>query len=113
MKSILATLWFCLISCSIVSQDILIEAESFDNPGGWVNGSIDTDCAGRNHGHITGSRNVGGADGLAAFEHHVLEEMADAGNAWPFVGGADMSDPPGADGGQLGALDHEKIHPVR
>jgi len=36
MKLILAALCFCLISCSIFSQDILIEAESFDNPGGWV-----------------------------------------------------------------------------
>ncbi len=36
MKLILATLCFCLISCSIFCQGILIEAESFDNPGGWV-----------------------------------------------------------------------------
>jgi len=36
MKSLLVGLCLGLFSCSIFSQDILIEAESFDNPGGWV-----------------------------------------------------------------------------
>ncbi|MFC4094883.1 FAD-dependent oxidoreductase [Euzebyella saccharophila] len=36
MKSILLILCFYLISLGLYGQDLLIEAESFDSPGGWV-----------------------------------------------------------------------------
>mgnify|MGYP000382864361 CR=1 FL=1 len=36
MKKILVISCFCFLSATIYGQDILVEAESFDDPGGWV-----------------------------------------------------------------------------
>src|SRR5688572_25790943 len=38
--------------------------------------------------------------------------MRDAGDAWTFVGAADVGDPAACDGGVIGTLDHKKFHPV-
>ena len=46
-------------------------------------------------------------------EHHVLEEVADAGDADALVDAADLRDPAGGDRRLVGALDEEELHPVR
>ncbi len=52
-------------------------------------------------------------DGTGALEHHVLEEVAEARDAGPFVRRADVGDPAGGDGRELGSTHHENLHPVR
>src|SRR6185295_2062568 len=47
-----------------------------------------------------------------AFEHHVLEEMGNAGDAGPFVGAADVGHPAAGDGRIVVALDHEDAKAV-
>ena len=52
------------------------------------------------------------ADGPGALEHHVLEEVGDAGDAGPLVGAAHAGHPPGGDGGGVVALHHEQPQAV-
>jgi len=56
---------------------------------------------------------VVGPDGVGALEHHVLKEVADAGDARALVDRADLGDPAGGDDvGLIGAGDEEELHPV-
>jgi len=52
------------------------------------------------------------ADGGRAFEHHVLEQMGDAGDAGAFICAADMRDPATCDGGIVVAFDHQQRHAI-
>ena len=52
------------------------------------------------------------ADGGRALEHHVLEQMRDAGDARPLVARADARDPATRDGRFIRPLDHEQTHAV-
>ena len=56
---------------------------------------------------------IAGADGVGALEHHVLEEVADAGDARSFVDAPHLRHPAGADDIRLVAPRHEqKLHAV-
>ncbi len=52
------------------------------------------------------------ADGRAALEHHVFEEMGDAGGPDLLVDRPDVGDPAGRDGWALVAFDHQNFHAV-
>ena len=53
------------------------------------------------------------ADRLRALEHHVLEEVADAGDAGPLVHRADVGGPAGGDRGRVVLLVEQEAHAVR
>ncbi len=48
-----------------------------------------------------------GANRRGPLEHHVLEQVRDAGDARPFVGAADVRDPAAGDGRVVVPLDHQ------
>ena len=52
------------------------------------------------------------ADGRRALEHHVLEEVRDAGDAGALVDAADARHPSAGDGRRVVPLDHEQFHAV-
>jgi hypothetical protein len=57
-------------------------------------------------GEVLGPQDVG------ALEHHVFEEVGEAGDAGPFVDRAQVSHPAGGDGGGVVALHQESPHAV-
>ena len=54
-----------------------------------------------------------GPDRLGPLEHHVLEEMADAGDPLPLVDGDDVGDPARGHGRRFVPLEEEETHAVR
>ena len=52
------------------------------------------------------------ANGRRTLEHHVLEEVRDAGDARPLVHAADARHPAAGDGGRAVSLDHQQFHAV-
>ena len=58
-------------------------------------------------------RGILGADRVGALEHHVLEEMADAGDARPLIHAPDPGDPAGGDRvGLVGPRHEQELHAV-
>ena len=53
-----------------------------------------------------------GADGGRSLEHHVLEEVSDAGDAQAFIRAAGMRHPPARDGRLVVPLDQQQPHAV-
>ena len=54
-----------------------------------------------------------GADVRRPFEHHVLEQVRDTGDAQPFVGAPDVRDPAARNAWLIMTLHQQEPHPVR
>ena len=52
------------------------------------------------------------ANGRRALEHHVFNQMCDAGDAGAFIRTADVRDPAARDGRIIVSLDHEQSHSI-